>query len=241
MTAGFPNLFMITGPGSPSVKTQHDRVDRAARRLDRRLPAASAGTGTIRHRSRSKVPRTAGSLTSTRLPTRRSIRRPTPGMSARTSRAKPRVFMPYVAGLDKYRKICDEVAANDYRASRCNELARIIGRKAVEMDFTGKVALVTGGGNGIGRATSAAFAATVRRWWWWTATTRGRSDRRHHPPERRGGHCGDGRRHQVGGREGLRDGGDRDIRPDRLLLQQCRHRRQGLPQPRSTTRRCSTR
>jgi hypothetical protein len=23
--------------------------------------------------------------------------------------------MPYVAGLDKYRKICDEVAANDYR------------------------------------------------------------------------------------------------------------------------------
>lgn len=28
---------------------------------------------------------------------------------------KPRVFMPYVAGLDKYRKICDEVAVNDYR------------------------------------------------------------------------------------------------------------------------------
>ena len=28
---------------------------------------------------------------------------------------KPRVFMPYVAGLDKYRKICDAVAADDYR------------------------------------------------------------------------------------------------------------------------------
>jgi len=28
---------------------------------------------------------------------------------------KPRVFMPYVAGLDKYRVICNEVAAEGYR------------------------------------------------------------------------------------------------------------------------------
>jgi cyclohexanone monooxygenase len=28
---------------------------------------------------------------------------------------KPRVFMPYVAGLDKYRKICDDVAVEGYR------------------------------------------------------------------------------------------------------------------------------
>jgi hypothetical protein len=28
---------------------------------------------------------------------------------------KPRVFMPYVAGLDKYRAICDEVATDAYR------------------------------------------------------------------------------------------------------------------------------
>ena len=28
---------------------------------------------------------------------------------------KPRVFMPYIAGVEIFRTICDEVAANDYR------------------------------------------------------------------------------------------------------------------------------
>ena len=28
---------------------------------------------------------------------------------------KPRVFMPYVAGLDKYRDICDDIAAQEYK------------------------------------------------------------------------------------------------------------------------------
>ena len=32
--AGFPNLFMVTGPGSPGVKSHMIRLDRAARRLD---------------------------------------------------------------------------------------------------------------------------------------------------------------------------------------------------------------
>ena len=36
-TAGFPNMFMITGPGSPSVLTNMIDGDRAARRLGHRL------------------------------------------------------------------------------------------------------------------------------------------------------------------------------------------------------------
>lgn len=28
---------------------------------------------------------------------------------------KPRVFMPYVAGLDKYRKTCKQIAQDGYR------------------------------------------------------------------------------------------------------------------------------
>src|ERR1700730_1837916 len=39
MIAGFPNLFMITGPQSPGVKKSDDIGLRAARRLDRGLHA----------------------------------------------------------------------------------------------------------------------------------------------------------------------------------------------------------
>ena len=35
--AGFPNLFTVTGPGSPSVLDQHGHVDRTPRRMDHRL------------------------------------------------------------------------------------------------------------------------------------------------------------------------------------------------------------
>ena len=46
MVAGFPNMFVITGPGSPSVKTQMIARDRAAHRLDRRLPGSTIAAGT---------------------------------------------------------------------------------------------------------------------------------------------------------------------------------------------------
>jgi cyclohexanone monooxygenase len=114
MTAGFPNFFMITGPGSPSVKTnmvaaieQHvdwiaDCVQHLRQNGIKRIDAdESTEDRWVEH-----VNEVADS---TLYPQANSwyVGANIPG--------KPRVFMPYVAGLDKYRAICDEVAANDYR------------------------------------------------------------------------------------------------------------------------------
>ena len=86
MTAGFPNLFMITGPGSPSVKSNmiasiEQHVDWIADCLQH---LGTRGSGRSKPM---KAPRTVGSTTSTRSPMRRSIRRPTRGTTAQTSRA----------------------------------------------------------------------------------------------------------------------------------------------------------
>ncbi|MCB4806166.1 cyclohexanone monooxygenase [Methylobacterium brachiatum] len=120
MTAGLPNLFMITGPGSPSVKTNmiasiEQHVDWIAncvahlRREGIRLIEAdvAAEDAWVEH-----VNQVADS---TLYPLANSwyVGANIPG--------KPRVFMPYVAGLDKYRMICDAVATESYRGFKLAE------------------------------------------------------------------------------------------------------------------------
>ena len=99
--------------------------------------------------------------------------------------------------------------------------------EAMEMDFTGKVALITGAGErhrprdgaGLRQVGRQGRRRRPRR-------RRRRGDRRHHPPAGRRGALRRRRRHQIGRRAGLCEGGARRLRPDRLLLQQCRHRGQ---------------
>ena len=114
MTAGFPNLFMITGPGSPSVKSnmiasieQHvDWIADCLRHLgDKGLSRIEANEGA----ENSWVEHVNDVADATLYPQANSW------YNGANIAGKPRVFMPYVAGLDKYRKICDEVAADDYR------------------------------------------------------------------------------------------------------------------------------
>ena len=114
MTAEFPNLFIITGPGSPSVKSnmvasieQHvDWIADCLRYLrDKKISRIEADES-AQHRWVEHVNEVADA---TLYPRANSW------YVGANIAGKPRVFMPYVAGLDKYRKICDEVAANDYR------------------------------------------------------------------------------------------------------------------------------
>jgi cyclohexanone monooxygenase len=114
MVHGFPNMFVVTGPGSPSVKAnvvlaieQHvEWISDCIAHIDRKgittiEPQAEAEEHWVRH-----VNEVADS---TLFPKADSwyIGANIPG--------KPRVFMPYVAGIPAYIKICDEVAAEGYR------------------------------------------------------------------------------------------------------------------------------
>jgi len=110
---GFPNLFTITGPGSPSVLSnmlvsieQHvdwtlDCIDYMRKRGHRRIePVAAAQDQWVNHvndvANATLFPEGGSWYLGANIP------------------GKPRVFMPYAAGVGAYREICDRVAANDY-------------------------------------------------------------------------------------------------------------------------------
>src|ERR1700741_2546419 len=112
-TAGFPNLFLITGPGSPSVLSnmavsieQHvdwvlDCLDHlCARGFDVIEPTETAEAGWTQHVN--------DCADITLFPAANSWH-----MGANVP-GKPRGFLPYPAGVYFYRAGCDEVVARDY-------------------------------------------------------------------------------------------------------------------------------
>ncbi len=113
MTAGFPNMFIITGPGSPSVKTnmisaieQHvDWICDCVQFIQRK--GFSSIDAEVEEEQR-WVEHVNDVANATLYPLANSwyVGANIPG--------KPRVFMPYVGGLDRYRDICDKIAAKQY-------------------------------------------------------------------------------------------------------------------------------
>ena len=115
--SGFPNFFTVTGPGSPSVLSNmllsiEQHVDWMVECIAymrehghaRVEPERAAEDGWVAH-----VSEVAGA---TLFPEGGSwyLGANVPG--------KPRVFMPYLAGVAVYREICDQVAAKGYEGFR---------------------------------------------------------------------------------------------------------------------------
>ena len=113
MCAGFPNLFIITGPGSPSVLSNmivsiEQHVDWIAdcmvwmrqRGLDLVEATKAAEEGWVAHVNQvahmTLYPQANSWYMGANIP------------------GKPRLFMPYIGGVGVYRRICDDVAAKGY-------------------------------------------------------------------------------------------------------------------------------
>lgn len=112
--SGFPNMFMITGPGSPSVLSNmivsieqhvdwiadciHDMSDRQLTVVEATPEAEAEWVAHVNEVAAETLYLQANSW---------YLGANVPG--------KPRVFMPYVGGVGVYREVCDDVAANDYK------------------------------------------------------------------------------------------------------------------------------
>ena len=111
---GFPNLFTVTGPGSPSVLTNMPMAIEQHVEWIRDCISFMIKKEYTTIEARSNLAEKWGQevntvANKTLLPTVKHswyLGANIPG--------KPRVFMPYAGGLPRYSKICDEVKKNDF-------------------------------------------------------------------------------------------------------------------------------
>jgi cyclohexanone monooxygenase len=114
MVSGFPNMFIVTGPGSPSVLSnmvvsieQHvDWISDCIAAMGNRQMDAIEATPQAEEAWVAHVNEVANM---TLYPQANSWY-----MGANVP-GKPRVFMPYPGGVGLYRQTCDEIAADNYR------------------------------------------------------------------------------------------------------------------------------
>ena len=149
-TFGFPNFFTVTGPGSPSVLSNmvvsiEQHVDWIAGCLDHLRaagmetiePTGLAESGWNQHvddcAAITLYPRANSWYMGANVP------------------GKPRVFLPYIGGVDAYRAVCDEVVARGYlgfnltgpEGTRCNDgvIRRLQPDVAVMLDLMASLEL----------------------------------------------------------------------------------------------------
>ena len=125
MSVSFPNLFMITGPGSPSVKSNmimsiEQHVDLVTEIL---LAMRSKGLSVVEPELEAEnkwVDHVQEVANKTLFPQANSWY-----MGANIP-GKPRLFMPYIGGVGAYRQICEEIVANNYRGFKFEKSKQVI-------------------------------------------------------------------------------------------------------------------
>ena len=125
MSVSFPNLFMITGPGSPSVKSNmimsiEQHVDLVTETL---LTMRSKGLSVVEPELEAEnkwVDHVQEVANKTLFPQANSWY-----MGANIP-GKPRLFMPYIGGVGTYRQICEEIVANNYRGFKFEKSKQVI-------------------------------------------------------------------------------------------------------------------
>lgn len=132
MVAGFPNLFTVTGPGSPSVLANmvfaiEQHVDwiaeclrsMRARDMDTIEADAQAQNQWVEHvnevAGRTLFPQANSWYVGANIP------------------GKPRVFMPYAGGVVPYRRKCEEVAENNYQGFHLHAFSRHVPDTSIEV------------------------------------------------------------------------------------------------------------
>jgi cyclohexanone monooxygenase len=124
MSAGFPNLFIITGPGSPSVLSNmivsiEQHVDWIADCLGYMRDHDLAAMEAKKDAEDNWVDHVNEVAHGTLYPQANSWY-----MGANVP-GKPRIFMPYIGGVGAYRQICNGVAAKGYEGFALTAAERV--------------------------------------------------------------------------------------------------------------------
>jgi cyclohexanone monooxygenase len=124
MCAHFPNMFMVTGPGSPSVlSNMHVSIEQDVNwisdclgwlrehRVERMEATQQAEDNWVLHgievANKTLYPKAASWYMGANI------------------EGKPRVFMPYIGGVNAYREKCASIAANGYEGFRLNGASEV--------------------------------------------------------------------------------------------------------------------
>ena len=113
MTAGFPNLFMVNGPGSPAalsnglmaIEHHVDLIANAIRHVGSAMGATIEPTEEAERRWTESLARTAAESIFAKAAS---------WFNGANVEGKPRVFLVFVGGVDRYRRLCSEIIATGY-------------------------------------------------------------------------------------------------------------------------------